>query len=1150
MNRNALIPTAVTILFILLGLGTASAVTGDAEIVRFARYPAPSPDGTTLAFSWAGDLWTAPIGGGRATRLTSSDGYDHTPIWSPDGSTIAFMSDRYGSEDLFIIDSQGGTPERITFASNGDILSGWTLDGTGLLFSSRRGGVWPNNREPHAVYFESDQGYGPSAPVNLVPSPGYQAVMHPDGDRIAFHFGPGNRYREGYTGTHKEDIWIYRMSTGEFTRVTDNEYTNTDPMWSRDGSVLYYRSEEGSGVGNLWAWDPSTGDKTRITNYRDTGIWHPRIGGPDGAEIVTYEWMGGIYVQDLDGGSPREIHINAWLDEDPDTPRAMSFSTGATEFEMSPDGNEMAFVVRGEIFCVRADGVGGTTAAQLTNHPARDWEIQWYPRGDAILFTSDRDGIEQLYRVRSDDPDNERLSESRRFVVERLARIDEPCRNAKFAPVQAGDEDATIDESELTIAYIRNLGDVWFMDGDGNNHRNLYSHHFGSDFEFSPDGRWLAYSRDDDDYNSDIYIAAVDPENPDLPPCPSDGWQPFPGRSGATGLLPSWADGEVNITRHPDDDYMPRWSPDGSKLGFSSSRNLDNLDAYFIFLQVQDDERPVSEWDIQAEPLPPLPEPQSDEPEEDEEVEEETGGESENGVDDEESEEEEEEEEPLIVNIDFENIHFRSRRLTTDIGSEFLYDFSPDGEYIIYTSNSFGSNDIYQVKWTGEERKVVAGNASAQVIYWHTGVDRIYYMTPGGTIKSFKSGGDSAESHNFSAAMEIDPYAERMYKFDELWRIEGQQFYDPDFHGQDWDQLHNDYEPLVEAARHFRDLGDAVNLMLGRLNSSHLSYSDAGRGPSGPDTGYLGCGLLEDSEPGLIIDWITPGTPISHVELGIEPGDRIVNINGYDVGGYGERPIGNWWRAMEGSTGREIEIGVIGRDSDDGEPEWIRIRPETYTAWLENSYQDWMSDNNRTVEDISGGRLGYMHIKRMYETWVERFEQDLYTTGHGKDGIIIDVRWNSGGWVTDYLLAILNTERHALTRPRDGGLGYPEDRTLFYTYTGPLVVIANQYSFSNAEIFSHAIQTLDRGLLIGWQTGGGVISTGGTRLVDGSYLSLPRRGWWTIDPETGGILLNLEGNGAIPDVWVDLLPPDFANGVDPQLTTSVETLMGELGMLQ
>ena len=1132
--RHFLLPTIL--ILSCLSVGAIHAEIGNSESVNFARWPAPSPDGSTLAFSWAGSIWTVPISGGQATRLTSSDGYDWVPIWSPDGEKIAFMSNRYGSEDLFVVDASGGTPERITFAANNDILSGWTPDGKSLIFSTRRGGQWPDNRAPYVVDLQDDRGSGPGAPRILVPCGGYGATVNPQGNTVAFAFGPGNGYRQGYQGTHKQDIWLYKPENGDFHRVTENRTENMEPQWSADGSRLYFRSELG-GIGNLWTYVPSDESLIEITHVTGTGLWHPRIGGPAGAEIVAYEWGDAIYIQDIPEGSPREIRITAWLDENPNTPETLVRNSGASEYALSPDGAELAFVYRGEIFCVRTDGIGGTEAAQLTDHPARDWEIAWYPRGDALLFTSDRDGIEQFYRVTSDDPDRERLSVSRRFKVERIANIDESCSRAVFAPVQ--DSDELPDNDELTIAYIRKTGALWFMDGDGGHQRKLFDHWGTLDFSFSPDGRWIAYSRQDDDYNVDCFIAAVDPDDPDLPPCPTDGRQPFPGLTGTRAHDPSWENSEINITRHPDDDYLPVWSPDGSKIGFTSTRNRDNVDAYFVFLKLEDEERSINAWELQEEPLPALPEPvtESEETEEDtEDAEEET-----------EDEPVEEEEAPFLVEIDFENIHYRARRLTSDPLNEVLWGFSPDGETIVFTSDSDGSSDIWQIKWTGEDAKALTNNAEPGEIIWHREADRIFYLA-GGSIASNKPGGGDAQTHGFTARMTVFPYEERNYKFNETWRIQDMWFYDENFHGRDWDAIREEFEPIIQATRHYRDFNDAVNMMFGRLNTSHLSYRDAGQGPVGPETGYLGCGFTEDDEPGLLIEWVTPASPADHLEIGLEPGDRIVSINGFDVGGWGDAPIGNYWRALEGTYGREIEIGFIDSDGESADPVWTRLIPTDYWGWWAFEYEAWTAENLRIVDELSGGRLGYMHIRRMYEDTMERFEQDLYTVGHGREGFIIDVRWNSGGWTTDFLLSMLETRRHALTQPRDGNLGYPEDRTAFYTTTAPLAVLVNQWSFSNAEVFSHAIQQLGRGQLIGWTTAGGVISTGGTRLADGSYISLPRRGWWGIDPETGVIEYNLEGTGAVPEVMVDRLPPDIARGVEPQLEAAVEALMAELGI--
>ncbi|MFH1676313.1 MAG: S41 family peptidase, partial [bacterium] len=582
---------------------------------------------------------------------------------------------------------------------------------------------------------------------------------------------------------------------------------------------------------------------------------------------------------------------------------------------------------------------------------------------------------------------------------------------------------------------------------------------------------------------------------------------------------------------HPHDDYSPIWSPDGSKLGFSSSRNIGNMDVYFIWLKRSDDEKSDEDWEVVSEPLPPLKKPGDK-----------------NGDKDKEQENEKkksDDEKEVEVSIDFQNIHLRARRLTSLPGSEFSYDFSPDGKEMVYTSNNEGTSDILKIKCTGEDSKKLVQNADPRQIKWEKKPDLIYFLS-GGDIKSVKPDGGNQETHIFSAAISIDPQAERRFKFNEIWRLENNWFYDSEFHGKDWKKIGEVHEPIALSTRHYRDFSNAVNIMLGRLNASHLYYGDSGRPPTGPNTGYLGCVFSEDEKIGLLIRDITPHSPIDEVELGIKPGARIVGINGYGVGGWGENPTANYWRVLEGTVGVEIELGVLDENATD--PRWVRLVPTDYYGWNELEYQAWMERNNRKVEELSGGRLGYLHIEGMYEIALERFEQDLYTVGHDKNGVIIDVRYNSGGWTTDWLLAMLDTRRHALTQARGGGFGYPQERTPVYTFIKPIAVLCNQWSFSNAEIFSHAIQQLDRGILVGWPTAGGVISTGGTSLADGSYISLPRRGWWAVDPETLEIKFNLENHAAIPDVLVDLTPEDIAEGKDPQLEAAVKALMTEMGL--
>jgi tricorn protease len=447
--------------------------------------------------------------------------------------------------------------------------------------------------------------------------------------------------------------------------------------------------------------------------------------------------------------------------------------------------------------------------------------------------------------------------------------------------------------------------------------------------------------------------------------------------------------------------------------------------------------------------------------------------------------------------------------------------------------------DLWQMDWTGENVTELTNGADPGQVAWNMQNERIYFLG-GGRVSSRKNGGGDAMNHAFNAEFSVKALDEKLYKYNEVWRIQNKWFYDADFHGRDWNALGDEYRGLYAESRHYRDANDAMNQLLGRLNSSHLWYSEAGSPPPGPDTGYLGCEFIEDENPGLIVDRITPDTPIAREEFGIEWEDRIVSINGYDVGGWGENPVGNWWRALESTVGKSIELGYIKWDDETDTVNWIRVTPTDYWGWYQAEYENWIEGNRAYIEMLTYEQVGYLHIQRMYDDSLERFEQDLYAAANGKKALVIDVRYNSGGWTTDWLLAMLNTERHALTVPRDGGYGYPEDRTPVYTTDIPVIVLCNEWSFSNAEIFSHAIKNLGRGVLVGWPTGGGVISTGNMSLADGSRLSLPRRGWYAVNPDTMEILYNMEGQAAIPDYMYEITPWDLAAGIDPQLDLAVD----------
>ena len=390
-------------------------------------------------------------------------------------------------------------------------------------------------------------------------------------------------------------------------------------------------------------------------------------------------------------------------------------------------------------------------------------------------------------------------------------------------------------------------------------------------------------------------------------------------------------------------------------------------------------------------------------------------------------------------------------------------------------------------------------------------------------------------------------------------------YYDGNLGNRNWDAIRRKYADMAAASPDRESFATVVNLMLGELNGSHLGFT-ATSGPAAPEpepapgprpapgggggrrggggaggtwnvaTAHFGLRFDPSTKgPGLKVRDVIPDTPADHKATRILPGETLMAVDGTPVD-----PAMDLTRVLNGPTDRDVKLTVRGLDGKDRD---VTLRPIALAAARTLLYDKWIKDNRAKVDELSHGKLGYLHIKGMNFPSFYQFEQDLYAAGVGKDGLIIDVRENGGGSTADHLLTALTQPHHAITIPRGGGQGYPQDRRVYATWTKPIVVLCNQNSFSNAEIFAHAIKTLKRGPLVGVPTAGGVISTGAATIMDVGTIRLPNRGWFL--PETGE---DMELNGAKPDpantVWPD--PADFARGVDAQLAKAVTVLEADV----
>jgi tricorn protease len=955
--------------------------------------------------------------------------------------------------------ADGGMPERVTYFSGNDRPCEWSPDGQSIHFTSRRDFYY----QRMSVFYAIKRVNG-GTPEKLLEAYVNNGKMSPDGQWLAYSRGRENWARRHYRGSASTDIWLHNFETGEFRRLTTHDGNDYYPLWSKTSDLVYYVTDQSDDTFNLWQMDLNGDNKTQLTTFTGDGIRFPNI-SQDG-EVIAFEQGTDVWTFNILNNSLNRVEIHAPTDLKKNSIEKMTFTDKATEFIVSPDEKEVAFVVRGDIFVVSLKGKDKTGKTKaITETWARERDISWTPGGDTLLYVSDRSGNQDLYMVHSVDQNSPKLSRALKYKEIQLTASTENEYNPKFSP------------DGNRIAYISGLGDLHVMNMGGVKDKVLVEGWNIGDYNWSPDGKWIAYSKRDNEYNSDIHII------------PSTGGEP------------------VNVTMHPDNDVSPIWSEDGSKLGFVSRRYANTMDAWFVFLSKADHEKTKEEWEYEDE---------------------ETEYKKNNGKDGEKSKSK------VNVKIDLKAMHKRLRRVTSLASTESRLAISPDGKTFAFASNAEGNWNLYTVKWDGTELKqLTKGKTSPAAVSFSNDGKSIFYMSKG-KIHKIGVDGDNQKALGFSANMKINHLLERSQKFDEAWGILNERFYDPEFHGVDWKAMKSKYRGLAIEADCIEDFNYVIRLMLGELNASHL-------GISGPDdtpktaTGMLGVRFDESYDgAGMKVLEVIPNGPCDKEKSRLSPGDIIRAIDGVTV----EKST-NIHALLNDKVSEKVILEV--QPGSAKKSRTVIVRPVNQGSFDALEYDRWVEEKRALVDKLSSGRLGYVHIRGMGMHNVEIFEMELYAEAHGKDALIIDVRNNGGGSVADYLLAILAPRPHAYTISRDGEKGYPQDRLPLYFWSKPVVAMCNEWSFSNAEIFSHAIKGLDRGKVVGAPTGGLVISTDGTTLIDGARFRIPQRGWYAL--YSG---LNQEKYGCIPDVVVWDKPGDAAKHIDRQLERAVKELLSEL----
>ncbi len=1022
------------------------AVAARGEEILLAEAPALSPDGKTLLFSWRDDIWSVPAEGGEARRVTLHPARDTLPRFSREGKRIAFTSDRSGVMQVYWMEAAGGAATQVTFHSEGARGQEWFPRGDALLIHGPRDHSW---REPGRNFLKRLDG---SAPVLLFDDAGEEATVSPDGRQVLFVREGVAWWRKGYVGSQAGQLWLFDSAAHAFRRLSTGVAEERWPLWLPDGRRLLFAREE-RGVRDLWQLDLDTGERDRLTAFDGEGVLWPAISG-DGS-VVVFRRLADLWRLELrPGAKPVRLSIRRGGDEVLPPTRKELHAT-ATEVAFSADGREIAFVAGGDLWVMDTEL---REPRRITDSPEEERGPVFAPDHASILFVSEIGGQPDLWRAcRADGTLH--WWQNREFKLERLTDDPQPEGSPRFVPGGR-------------IAFTNLRGDLWTMDQNGKDLREVFSSWNEPEYEFSPDGKWVAYAVEDSDFNRDIWIRAAD------------------------GSGPAW-----NISRRPDWESNPAWSPDGRMLAFTGRRHDRESSLHFVWLRKADDDNSARDRTLEKAletmkgrkpPGPPETKDTKKEPPK-----------------------------PVEVLIDFASIEERIRRIPLPDGTWTAPFWSPDSKKLAFRAVIDGRDGLYTVEPPDEVKPKLLVAAAGDGGRWLAEGNQIVWRRAGKPESVSATG--QAKAFDFRVVREFDLRARHRAAYDQCWRLMRDNWYDGTFGGVEWNAVRGKYRDLAGQSLTVRELTQVVSMMLGELNGSHLGFWTHESGPGEPspwtaETAHLGVrwdrGFVG---PGLRVGSVMEGGPGGREKSRLFPGDVVLALDGQRLD-----PALDQDALFTGPPDRDVLLQVRGAD---GTERSVALRPISFGAARALVYDEWVKRSRARAEELSAGRVGYLHVRGMMWPSFTQFEEEVYRVGSGKEALVIDVRDNGGGFTADHLLTVLCQPDHAYTVPRGGGRGYPQDRLVYARWSKPIVVLCNQNSFSNAEIFAHAIKTLGRGKIVGMPTAGGVISTGGTGIMGFGFLRLPFRGWYL-----HGSGQNMELTGCVPDLLVDSPPesPDLA----------------------
>lgn len=1068
------------ILATLLGAYGLAAQAQDNPL--WMRHPAISPNGKTIAFSYQGDIFTVPSSGGTAKQITSNAAFDSYPVWSPDGNHIAFASNREGSIDVWVMDANGGIPKRVTTNSGSEYPLRWK-DNSTIMFKAS---IMPTAKSiifagsyPQ-VYTVGMDGGRPKLFSDITMD---ALDINTSGDVLYIdRKGYEDEWRKHHRSPITRDVWL--KSGDSFRKLTTFDGEDRDPVWSADGKSFYYLSEQ-SGTLNIYH-RTLDGKETQITNHEKNPVRFLSA-ATDGT--LCYGYDGEIYTV-RKGGQPQKTAIRIAADTEGKELIRQIRNSGAYNIKLSPNGKEIGFVMHGDVYVT---SIEYRTTKQITNTPEQERYIDFSPDGRTIIYDSERNGVWQIYATTMKNKDEKQFAYATELVEERLTQSDQTSFQPKFSP------------DGKQIAFWENRGTLRVMDAKGKNVKTamdgkfVYSYSDGDiDFTWSPDSKWLLSS----------YIGVGGWNNSDI------------------ALVNASGNGEIhNLTESGYNESNAKWVLDGKAMLFCSDRAGyrshgswgAEYDAYLMFFDLEAYERYRMNKEERALAKENMTEKEKKKEEKKEEKEKK-----------EMEKPEAKEMEPL--KFDLENCRDRIVRLT--VTPSFLGDIllDKDGENIYYNVAFEKGMDLWHRDlMTGNTELLIKNVGNGEMMF-----DKSYkeiYLAADGGIKKVTPQSKAVKNIEFEAQFNYQPYKERAYMFDHVWRQVKDKFYDKNIHGVDWEGYRKTYERFLPYINNNHDFQEMLSEMLGELNASHTGARYSGSWAS-LQTASLGLFFDEDyTGDGLKIAEVIKGSEIACKQTDVKSGCIIEKIDGTEI-----KAGMDYFPLLDGKIGKPVRLTIrpkSGRSFD------VTTKGMSMNAVDDLLYKRWVDRNRQLVDSLSGGRLAYVHVRAMNsESFRTVYRELLSDKNRNREAVIVDDRHNGGGWLHDDLCTLLNGKEYQNFMPRGNYIG----RDPFNKWTKPSCVLICEDDYSNGHGFPMVYKTLGIGKLIGTPVAGTMTAVWWETMIDNTMVfGIPQVGCMTLD---GKYAENTQLN---PDITVYNTPEDFLNGNDRQLKAAIEEMMKQIG---